>query len=85
MIDKNSTKEQVLEAVKQAGYALQYASEELRGDHEVVMEAVKENGYVLKYASMQLKEDRDFIVKAARSLSDKALYHMIWFATMNCS
>jgi hypothetical protein len=35
-----------LEAVKQNGLALQYASSELCGDKEIVLIAVKENGYV---------------------------------------
>lgn len=34
-------KEVVLEAVKEDGYALRYASEELQNDKEVVLEAVK--------------------------------------------
>jgi hypothetical protein len=49
MINENSTKEQVLKAVKQDGLYLQYASEELRGDKEVVLAAVKQNGRVLEY------------------------------------
>ena len=45
----------VLEAVKQNGDALQYASEELKNDKEVVLEAVKRNRLALQYASKELK------------------------------
>ena len=55
MIDKFSTKAEVLEAVKQDGYALEYASEELRGDREVVLAAVKQNGRALEQASFKLQ------------------------------
>ena len=44
MIDGNSTKEEVLKAVLWDGYALEYASKELRADREVVMAAVKRSG-----------------------------------------
>ena len=55
MIDKNSTKEEVLEAVKQEGFALRFASDELRGDREVVLEAVKQDGDALEFASEELR------------------------------
>ena len=42
MINENSTKEQVLKAVKQDWLYLQYASEALRGDKEVVLKAVQQ-------------------------------------------
>ncbi len=51
MIDENSTKEEVLEAVRQNGYALRYASSLLRADRKVVMTAVKQNGRALRFAS----------------------------------
>ena len=41
--DKNN-REIVMEAVKQNGNALRYASEDLMRDSEIVMEAVKQNG-----------------------------------------
>ena len=50
-------KEVVLEAVKQNGNALYYASEELCGDRKVVLEAVKQYGCALKFASEELKND----------------------------
>ena len=65
-INKNSTKAEVLEAVKQDGYWLQYASEELRGDKEVVLAAVSQNGWALQFASKELMADREFMMKAVR-------------------
>jgi hypothetical protein len=56
----------VLEAVKNNGWALGHASEELQGDREVVLAAVKQNGEALQYASEELqaefnKKIEDFI------------------------
>jgi hypothetical protein len=45
----------VLEAVKNSGDALRYASKELKGDRDVVMEAVKIFGDALRFASEELK------------------------------
>jgi hypothetical protein len=39
-------------------YALQYASEELRGDREVVLAAVKQDGDALQYASQKLRREK---------------------------
>ena len=68
MIDENSTKEEVLEAVKQKqdGFYLQYASEALKGDRDVVMEAVKNDGNSLQYASEELRVDPDLLAIARR-------------------
>ena len=41
----------MLEAVKQNGPALQYASVALQDDHEIVLEAVKKYGHALRFAS----------------------------------
>jgi hypothetical protein len=41
-------KEIVIEAVRQNGHSLMYASEELRNDKEIVMEAFKKNGNSLQ-------------------------------------
>ena len=59
-------KEVVLEAVKQDGRALEYASEELRGDKEVVMEAVKQYGRALEYASEELRGDKEVVMEAVK-------------------
>ena len=42
-----SEAEVVMAAVRQNGWGLRYASEELRGDRELVLEAVAQNGYAL--------------------------------------
>ena len=55
MINKNSTKEDVIIAVRQWGGALCFASYELQDDREVVLEAVKESKGAIKYASDELQ------------------------------
>jgi hypothetical protein len=83
MINKNSTKAEVLKAVKQDWRALKFASEVLRNDREVVLTAVKQDGYALEYASWKLQNDHDFVVKAAKCMSDDSLYNIItdWIQT----
>ena len=51
MINKYSTKEVVLEAVKQDGLALEYANDNLQNDEEIVFKALVNHGYALKYAN----------------------------------
>ena len=48
-------KDFVMEAVKQNGLALYYASETLCDDKDVVMAAVKQYEYALRYASERLQ------------------------------
>jgi hypothetical protein len=55
-----------MEAVKQNGWALEYASEELKRDREVVMEAVKQEGTALQYASEELRGDREVVLEAVK-------------------
>jgi hypothetical protein len=59
-IDENN-KEVVLAAVKEDGYALQFASDELRDDKEVVLAAVNEDRWALRYASKSLIDDEYFL------------------------
>jgi hypothetical protein len=66
MTDWNN-KEEVLEAVREDGYALEKASEELRADKEVVMAAVNSWGYALQYASEELQADREVVLEAVTS------------------
>ena len=47
--------------MKKNGYALQYASVELRGDREIVLEAVKQNGLALEFALAELREDAEIL------------------------
>lgn len=75
-----NNKEEVLEAVKRNGMALEYASEELKNDKEVVLEAVKQNDWALEYASKELRDEiiiekvkeaeehQDIAVESARKL-----------------
>ena len=53
-----------MEAVRQDGAALQFASRELRGDREVALEAVKQNGLALESASEELRSDRAVVLEA---------------------
>ena len=63
-VSESSSRTEVLEAVKQNGCALQYASAALQDDHEIVLEAVKQNGRALEYASATLKDDREIMLEA---------------------
>ena len=56
IITSGSSRSEVLEAVKQNGDALSYASAALRDDREIVLEAVKQSGwYALQFASDGLR------------------------------
>ena len=46
----NKDKKEVLAAVKQDGYTLEYADKSLREDKEVVLAAIKQNSFAFKYA-----------------------------------
>jgi hypothetical protein len=50
------------ERVKQDGFALEYAAEELKGCGEIVMAAVKQFGWALEYASDELKDDPEMVL-----------------------
>jgi hypothetical protein len=41
--------------VRRDGFALKYASEELKGDREVVLTAVKQDWFAFRYVSEALK------------------------------
>ena len=56
-----------LEAVKNDGQALYYASEELRNDKEVVLQAVKTYGRALEFASNELKNDRQIVLESVKN------------------
>jgi len=63
-------------AVRQHGWALEYADESLKKDKEIVMAAVKQHGYSLKYADKIFRKDKDFI-KAAEGMEIDS--PKIWF------
>jgi len=54
----------VMAAVKHSGYALLYADEDLKNDHEIVLAAVRKHGHALDYASKTLKNDPDIVLAA---------------------
>ena len=56
-ITVNSTKQDVLAAVAQNGWAIQYASETLKKNRNFLLDAVTRNGLALRYASETLKDD----------------------------
>jgi trimethylamine:corrinoid methyltransferase-like protein len=57
-------KQEVLEAVKQNGMALRFASEELRADKEIVLAAVKQSDKAFRYVSDELKADKNIVIVA---------------------
>ena len=75
MINKQSSRKDVLATVKEDGGALEYASEELRADREVVLAAIKENGIALKYASKELQADSEMIVISEENFSWTKTYN----------
>ena len=62
-----SVEEITLEAVKNDGYALDYASEELKADRQIVLEVVKNKGDALEYASEELKSDKEIVLAAVKN------------------
>ena len=56
----------VLSKVKQNGYALYYASDELKNNEEIVKEAVKQKGLALKFASKRLQDDEEIVREAIK-------------------
>lgn len=58
-------------AVDESGWALQYASDELRNDEEVVLTAIQgwdgvscSYSFAMEYASEELKSNKEFMIKA---------------------
>eukprot|EP00971_Amphidinium_carterae_P249991 4962537-Amphidinium_carterae.1 len=56
-----------MEAVREDGRALEYATEELRGDRDVVLQAVAQNGEALQFAPEQLRDDGEMLDAALGS------------------
>ncbi len=51
-------REEMLEAVRNDGWALENASDSFKADREVVIEAIRSGGgYALKFASEELQND----------------------------
>ena len=51
-------------AVKSIGYALEYASDQLKSEFNIVMEAIKQCGWALKYASKGLRGNKEIVLAA---------------------
>ena len=56
----------VLEAVKQAGHALEYADESLRNDRNFILKAVKLNAYAVLYGHKNFKKDKKIVLVAVK-------------------
>ena len=54
----------MLAAVSNNGYALEFATEELKGDREIVLAAVSKSGVALQFATEELKGDREIVMAA---------------------
>ena len=75
-------REIVLEAVKNDGSALKYASENLKEDREIVLEAVKNDGSALEYASENLKEDREIVLEAENNIKKRQIDFEKWVKSL---
>jgi CxxC motif-containing protein len=62
-IDWNN-KIEVLKKVSHDGWALEFASDELKNDKEVVLKAVSNTGWALEFASSKLKNDKEVVMAA---------------------
>ena len=58
----------MLEAVKQNGYALAYASVALKADREIVR-GIKQKGFALEHASTALKDDLEIVLSRQQELA----------------
>ena len=61
-------KKELLEAVKENGLALKYASESLKNDKEIVLEAVKKDSRASMYMSCRLANDKEFFASVKKYL-----------------
>ena len=76
MINENSSRDEVLAAVRQNGRALEFASEDFRADSEVVLSAVKQKGGALRCASEDLRKDKEVVLEAIKQNGNA-----LWFAS----
>jgi hypothetical protein len=60
----NQEKIDCISAIVQNGWALEFASLELRADKEVVIAAVTKRGFTLQFASVELREDKEVVLAA---------------------
>ena len=74
IINKNSTRAEVLAAVREDGYALSKANTKFRDDHEIVLASVSWNSESIKYASDRLKNNRKIVLTAIQDDSRNFKY-----------
>ena len=70
----HSNKEIVKKAIENWGYAIMYASDDLKNDRELVLMAVSKIGGALEYASDKLKDDKEIVLKAISNDVDAIQY-----------
>ena len=58
-----------LSAVKGSGYALKYASDEMKNDKEIVLEALKQDGLAWDFASRRLQDE--FLEKGLKKIEKR--------------
>jgi len=68
----------VLEAVKQDGYALDYADDTLKADREVVLAAIRceGRGQAIRCAAETLRADREIVLEAMKNGGGNALNYV---------
>ena len=62
-------------AVAQAGQALEFVSQELKGDRELCTAAVAQNGLALQHVAQEMKGDRELCMAAVRA-KPSSYYHI---------
>ena len=67
---KHESKQHMLTTMKQKGWRLFFASDELRADREVVLAAVTQYGFALGFASKTLQADREVVLAAVTQCGD---------------
>ena len=65
--DYTDDKEVVMAAVKNCGYALEFASPSLKQDKEVVMAALRNDGSAIQFASISLQKDKDVLLASVKN------------------
>jgi hypothetical protein len=73
-VDLLGDREIVLEAVKQDGAALQFASSRLQNERRVTMTAVESNGRALQYCGAEMKKDREIVLAAVENYEHALQY-----------
>ena len=61
-------------AVKNNGYALHNASDDLKNNYDIVLTAVQNDGYALKFASDDLKNNYDIVLTAVKNIGHALEY-----------